>query len=115
MISHWQEGNAERGQRGDVPLVDGNHRPAGRGDVCVPTVVAGGQPTQLRLLTVDETAKRLRVCARTVWRLISKGTGPPTCRVGRKVFVLDEGLEAWLLDQASQLAPASTHENASPP
>jgi excisionase family DNA binding protein len=61
-----------------------------------------GERYQPRLHTIDETAARLRVCSRTVWRLIERGTGPPTVRIGRKVFIRSVDLEGWLLTRVSQ-------------
>ena len=61
-----------------------------------------GERHQPRLHTIDETAARLRVCSRTVWRLIERGSGPPTVRIGRKVFVRSVDLEEWLLARVSR-------------
>ena len=52
-------------------------------------------PEALDLLTVNEVAARLRLSARTIWRLIvaereEPGTGLETVRVGTRVLVPPE-------------------------
>jgi excisionase family DNA binding protein len=50
---------------------------------------------QRHFLTVDETALRLRVSARTIRRLIANGE-LPVVRVGSQIRIDEAELEAWL-------------------
>ena len=57
-------------------------------------------PEALDLLTVNEVAARLRLSARTIWRLIDAerkqpGTGLESVREGRSVRVAPEALIAY--------------------
>lgn len=66
----------------------------------------------LGLLTVDETARALRVHPRTIWRLIDAGTGPPTLRIARRVFIRESDLEQWL--QSCTQAPVARSSSLLP-
>ena len=50
----------------------------------------------MELLTVDEAARELRVCGRTLSRLAARGEGPPLTRIGRRVFIRADHLAAWV-------------------
>ncbi len=59
------------------------------------------------LLTVEETAKRLRMSERTVRRLCRRWTF--TRRLGRSVRISSKGLERWLTTQGGMYAKG-THQ-----
>ena len=50
----------------------------------------------MELLTLDEAARKLRVCGRTLSRLAARGEGPALTRIGRRVFVRADHLAAWI-------------------
>ncbi len=53
------------------------------------------------LLTVEQVAKRLSVSARTVWRMLARGTLPQPIRYSRKlVRWKSTDLAAWLEQQS---------------
>jgi len=75
-----------------------------------------GQPLSLgcegaSLYTIPEAAARLRVCPRTIWRLIKRGTGPPILRICRKVFIRHDDLERWMLSHTQ--APTARASSSS--
>ncbi|HQT86531.1 MAG TPA: helix-turn-helix domain-containing protein [Acidiphilium rubrum] len=49
-----------------------------------------------RLNTRDDTAKRLGISARTLDRMVDRGEGPPTIRIGTRVLFSEEGLAEWV-------------------
>jgi excisionase family DNA binding protein len=53
------------------------------------------------LLTVAETAARLRVSDSTVYQLAKTGA-LPACRVGRRVVIDEDGLTAFLARNTTQ-------------
>lgn len=52
--------------------------------------------TDVCLLTRVEAAERVRICPRTLRRLISENRGPIVTKIGRKQFVRPEHLVAWI-------------------
>lgn len=55
-----------------------------------------------RLLTIDEAAALIRTPPATLryWR--HKGTGPKSCRLGRRVLYREADIAAWVADQFDQ-------------
>lgn len=49
-----------------------------------------------RLLTVPEASKHLRITERTFSRLVARGDAPRLTRIGRRVFVSEPDLEAFI-------------------
>ncbi len=50
----------------------------------------------VELLTANEVAKQARISRRTLDKRIKAGTGPAVLRMGCKVLVRSDALEAWL-------------------
>lgn len=48
------------------------------------------------LMRVSDLAKRLNVCARTVYRMVDSGRGPRAVRVGKRLRWTHESVAAWL-------------------
>jgi predicted DNA-binding transcriptional regulator AlpA len=51
-----------------------------------------------RLLTLDEVAERTRTPLATLryWR--SRGEGPPTFKLGRRVMAFEEDVDSWVAE-----------------
>ena len=48
------------------------------------------------LLTKREAAARLRVSERTLDRALASGTGPTVTRIGSRVMIREDHLDAWI-------------------
>lgn len=64
------------------------------------------------LLTIAETAQRLRLAESTVQKLCQSGR-LASCRFGRRVTIAEDDLAAFIA--ASRCAPRSTHETTPQP
>ncbi|WP_368622906.1 helix-turn-helix transcriptional regulator [Paraburkholderia sp. BR13444] len=56
--------------------------------------------------TIPETAERARVSIATLHNLWVRGEGPARTRIGRRVFVTDEALRAWVERMTESTAAA---------
>jgi hypothetical protein len=52
--------------------------------------------SELILLTKREAAGRARVCQRSLEKLIAQGRGPVITRVGGKILITGDHLDAWI-------------------
>jgi predicted DNA-binding transcriptional regulator AlpA len=59
----------------------------------------------MKLLTIDEAARKNRICRRTLEHHINQGTGPRIIRIGRRKFISEEDNAAWL-ESLRQASPA---------
>ena len=69
---------------------------------------------QVRVLTLDEVARRAATTRRNIERLVAAGTGPAVVRISeRKVGVLEQDFAKWL-QSCRRPAPGKADEKEGP-
>ncbi|MEA2729533.1 MAG: Helix-turn-helix domain [Acetobacteraceae bacterium] len=75
--------------------------------LATPTATQAQGTMSHTLLTKREATKRARVSERTFDRVLASGAGPTTTRIGARVLIREDHLDAWIercADQPSQKA-----------
>jgi hypothetical protein len=62
--------------------------------------------SELILLTKSEAGIRARICQRSLEKLIATGRGPTLTKIGGKVLIRGDHLDAWIRSLADTSAAA---------
>ncbi len=71
-----------------------------------------------KLLTIDDVANRLNRTPRGLWKMLLRGDGPETTRVGRLVYIREDRLSEWIDDntgrhvEADEVPGGDAHDGA---
>lgn len=53
-------------------------------------------PDALAAISITEFCRLIGLSRRTLYSLLDRGEGPPTCRIGRRRVIRREAADAWL-------------------